>query len=330
MSEGGVNAAPSRHRARTIDRSGVALHVIEAGRGFPVVLVHGFPDVSYTWRHQLPALARAGYRAVALDQRGCGRSGRPDAVEAYDVEAMTGDLVHVLDDLGEARAVFVGHGAGALTVWTLAQLAPDRVAGVVALATPFLPRGTTPPVALLRQFAGNRWFHLLYVQEPGVAEADLGRDVRTTMLRTLAGLNAEAILSPRRRGDRRGIVDRLHDVRVLPPWLSPEDLDHYVGEFRRTGFTGGLNWFRNIDRNWKLTAHLAGAGVKVPSLFLAGADDDMLTLHPPGAMHGWLDDHRGTLLIEGARHWVHQEKPDEVNAALLAFIAETVTSRTRG
>jgi pimeloyl-ACP methyl ester carboxylesterase len=121
----------------------------------------------------------------------------------------------------------------------------------------------------------------------------------------------------------------LDEVAVLPPWLTPDDLDHYVGGFTRTGFTGGLNWYRNFDRNWTLTPHLAGGTVGVPSLFVAGAADQMLMLHPPALMDGWLTDHRGTLLIEGAGHWVHQEKPDEVNAALLAFLAAVVTSEAR-
>ncbi len=309
-------------------RGDVELHVVEAGEGPPVVLAHGFPDISYTWRHQIPALARAGYRAVALDQRGYGRSSCPEPVDAYDIDHLTDDLLGVLDDLGEERAVFVGHDWGALVVWALAQMAPERVTAVAALGTPFLARGTTVPTTMLRQFSRDQWFLLLYVQEPGVAEADLGSDVRATFRRLMAGLRAEAVVAPRTLDDRRGIVERLDDVTTLPPWLTADDLDHYDREFSRTGFTGGLNWFRNFDRNWALTPHLAGATIDMPSLFIAGADDPMLALHPPALMDGWLTDHRGTRTIEGAGHWVHQEKPDDVNAVLLAFLAETVRSGT--
>jgi pimeloyl-ACP methyl ester carboxylesterase len=309
-------------RARTVVAGDVELHVLEAGEGFPVVLAHGFPDLAYTWRHQIPALAREGYRAMALDQRGYGRSSRPEAVDAYDIYHLTDDLLRLLDDLGEERAVFVGHDWGALVVWALAQIAPERMAGVVALGVPFLPRGTTLPTTMLRQFAGDQWFLLLYVQEPGIAEADLGRDVRATLRRMLAGLTEEAIVASRPPGDHRGIVDRLDPVAVLPPWLAPDELDHYVSEFSRTGFTGGLNWFRNFDRNWKLTRHLAGATIDVPSLFVAGEDDPLLIACPPALMDGWLNDHRGTVLIEGASHWVHQEKPDAVSATLLDFLTD--------
>lgn len=329
MSEGaGSGAAPGNPRTRTVVRGDVELHVVEAGDGYPVVLVHGFPDLSYTWRHQLPALADAGYRAVALDQRGYGRSSRPDAIEAYDIFHLTDDLLHLLDDLGEEQAVFVGHDWGALVVWALAQVAPERVAAAVGLGTPFLPRGTSVPTTMLRQFAGDQWFLLLYVQDPGVAEADLERDVRTTMRRMLVALRAEAVVGPRTL-ERRGIVDRLDDVSVLPPWLTADDLDHYVREFSRTGFTGSLNWFRNFDRNWVLSPHLAGATIDVPSLYIAGAADPMQDVHPPALMDGWLTDHRGTVFIDGAGHWVHQERPDEVNAALLSFLAETVKDPVR-
>ncbi|HEX6569606.1 MAG TPA: alpha/beta hydrolase, partial [Acidimicrobiales bacterium] len=276
MPEGSGRGGTPGQRARAIARGDVELHVVEAGDGFPVVLAHGFPDLAYTWRHQIPALAAAGYRAVALDQRGYGRSSRPDDVEAYDIDHLTGDLVAILDDLGEERGVFVGHDWGALVVWALAQMAPERVAAVVGMATPFLPRGTAVPTTMLRQFAGDQWFFLLYVQEPGVAEADLDRDVRTTMRRMLGGLRAETVVAPRTLADRRGIVDRLDEVPLLPPWLSPDELDHYVAEFTRTGFTGGLNWYRNFDRNWETTPQLDGVKVEAPSLFIGGKQDPVL------------------------------------------------------
>ena len=324
MTEGSANSGVPEVRTRTVARGDVDLHVVEAGEGFPVVLAHGFPDLSYTWRRQVPALAAAGYRVIAPDQRGYGRSSRPADVEAYDIVHLTDDLIGLVDDLREQQAVFVGHDWGALVVWALAQMAPDRVAAVVGMGTPLLPRGTTLPTTLLRQFAGDQWFYLLYVQEPDVPEADLERDVRTSVRRMLTGLRSDAVVASRTLGDRRGIVDRLDDVAVLPEWLPADELDHYVDEFTRTGFTGALNWYRNFDRNWTLTPHLAGAIVSVPSLYVAGASDPMQALHPPALAEPWLGDHRGTVLIEGAGHWVHQEEPDAVNARLLDFLAEVV------
>lgn len=312
------------HRASTVAVNGIDLHVTEAGDGPPVVLVHGFPELSYSWRHQLPALADAGYHVIAPDMRGYGRTSRPEAIEAYDIEHLTGDLVALLDELGERRAVFVGHDWGSMVVGSLARLHPDRVAAVVAMSVPLLPRGPIAPIQLMRMAMGDSFFYMLYFQEPGVADADLGADPRTTMTRMLAGLavrsgdtlDASALAAP----DGRGFVDRLPDPDGLPDWLSQEELDHYVEEFTRTGFTGGINWYRNLDRNWELTPQLADAKVTMPSRFIGGRLDPVLLMSSPALQEGIVTDHRGDVLVDGAGHWVQQEAPDEVNQALLTFL----------
>ena len=314
---------PTTTTTRTLSTNGVDLHLTEAGEGFPVVFVHGFPELAYSWRHQVPALAAAGYRAVAPDMRGYGRSSRPEAIEDYDIVHLTDDLLGLLDDLGEERAVFVGHDWGAIVVWTLSLMDPDRVAGVVGMSVPFLPRSPMPPIQLMRQVFGDAFFYVLYFQEPGVADADLGRDPAETMRRMLGGVvippegfDPAAITAP----SGAGFVERLPDPEALPAWLSQEELDHYAAEFSRTGFTGGINWYRNFDRNWELTPHLDGAKVTVPSLFLTGSADPVRLMSPDVFMDGNLLDHRGSHVIDGAGHWVQQEAPDEVNAALLSFL----------
>jgi pimeloyl-ACP methyl ester carboxylesterase len=310
-------------RERVLAVNGVELRIVEAGEGPPVILSHGFPELAYSWRHQLPALAAAGFHAVAPDQRGYGGSSRPEAVTDYDILHLTDDLIAVLDDLGEERAVFVGHDWGSMVVWQLALLHPARVAGVVGMSVPFLPRGPMPPLQLMRQAFGDNFFYILYFQEPGVADADLGADPAKTMRRMLAGLSAapgEQGLSGLAAPTGAGFVDRLPEPAALPDWLSQAELDHYVEEFRRTGFTGGINWYRNFDRNWELTPQLLGAKVEVPSLFIGGALDPVLVMSPPGIMDAWVTDHRGTVIVDGAGHWVQQEKPHEVNEALLGFV----------
>jgi len=317
---------------RTVHTNGVDLHVTEAGEGFPVVLAHGFPELGYSWRHQLPALAAAGYRAIAPDQRGYGRSSRPDALEEYDIFHLAGDLLGLLDDIGEERAVFVGHDWGSMVVWQLALLAPERVAGVVGMSVPFIPRGPVPPLQVMRAAFADSFFYIVYFQEPGVADADLGADPAMTMRRMLAGLTApDDAVAPAgfSANDGRGFVERLPEPERLPDWLTEEELDHYIAEFRRTGFTGGLNWYRNMDRNWELTPQLAGAKVEVPSLFVGGSRDPVLVMTPPDAFTEYLGDHRGNVLIDGAGHWVQQERPDEVNAALIGFIDDTSRARSR-
>jgi len=312
---------------RTLDTGdGVELHITEAGEGFPVILAHGFPELGYSWRHQLPALADAGYRAIAPDQRGYGRSSRPEPIDAYDIHRLSADLLAVLDDIGEERAVFVGHDWGSMVVSHVALAHTDRVAGLVNMSVPHITRAPMPPVAAMRNVFGDNFFYILYFQEPGVADAELGSDAARTMRRLLASASmrdADATVPDPAMfaNDGRGFVDRIPEPDGLPDWLTQDELDHYVAEFSRTGFTGGINWYRNFDRNWALTEALDGAKVEVPSLFIGGSLDPVLIMSAPSIAHASLTDHRGDVLVDGAGHWVQQEAADAVNAALLDFLA---------
>jgi len=313
-------------RERTISTNGVDLHVVEAGDdGAPVVLLcHGFPELSYSWRHQIPVLADAGYHVIAPDQRGYGRSSRPSEIADYDIVHLTGDAVGILDAVGASNAVFVGHDWGSMVVWQSALLHPDRVKAVCGMSVPFIPRGPMPPTELMKMAFGDSFFYILYFQEPGVADANLAADVSHTMRGMLAGLqmregeglDASVLAQPA----GVGFAERLPQVETLPSWLSEDELDHYVAEFTRTGFTGGINWYRNFDRNWKATEHIDGAHVQQPSLFIGGKLDPVLLMSPPTVGADFLDDHRGDVLIDGAGHWVQQEKPAEVNDALLGWL----------
>ncbi|HZG91824.1 MAG TPA: alpha/beta hydrolase [Pseudonocardia sp.] len=308
---------------RTVAVNGVQLHVVEDGpeAGPPVVLAHGFPELAYSWRHQIPALAAAGYRVLAPDQRGYGRSSRPDAVSDYDIGHLTDDLIALLDDIGAEQAVFVGHDWGSMVVWQTALLHPDRVAGVCGMSVPFTPRLPAPPTQLWRRVFAGKFFYILYFQEPGVADAELAADPARTMRRMLCGTRTDRGGSIESSADDgRGFVDRLPEPDRLPDWLSQDELDFYTAEFTRTGFTGGLNWYRNFDRNWELTPQLAGAKVQVPSFFIGGALDPVLGMTPPERQDDWLTDHRGSAIVADAGHWVQQEKADEVNTALLGFL----------
>ncbi|HEY2813033.1 MAG TPA: alpha/beta hydrolase [Acidimicrobiales bacterium] len=320
-------------RERTLAVNDVELHLVEAGRGPAVILAHGFPELAYSWRHQIPALADAGFHVIAPDQRGYGRSSRPGAIEAYDINHLTADLLGILDDLGEEKAIFVGHDWGSLVVWQLSLLAPERVAGVVGMSVAFIPRGPMPPVELMRMAFKDSFFYIVYFQEPGVADADLARDTATTMRRLLAGVrvdegDAVALPGDAAADDGRGFVERMAEPDRLPEWLSQDELDHYVAEFSRTGFTGGINWYRNFDRNWHLTERIDGAKVSMPSLYIGGKLDPVLLMTPPTLGHDFLTDHRGDVLIDGAGHWVQQEKPDEVNAALIDFANQVHNERS--
>lgn len=317
-------------RERTIHTNGVDLHVVEAGEpGAPVVLLaHGFPELSYSWRHQIGPLADAGYHVLAPDQRGYGRSSRPDDIAAYDIVHLSDDLLGVLDDVGAEQATIVGHDWGSMLVWTHAQMHPDRTRAVVGMSVPFQPRGRHSLVTLLRRAMGDNFFYILYFQEPGVADADLNADPERTMRRMLCGLTRrpdedDAMAAARMFAPGpEGFIERLPEPDGLPDWLSQAELDHYVAEFRRTGFTGGINWYRNFDRNHELTPHLDGVPVTMPSLFIGGAQDPVLVMSPAGGADKHLLDHRGNVVIDGAGHWVQQEAPAEVNDALLSFLAD--------
>src|SRR5262245_20130742 len=214
---------------RTIHTDGVDVHLVEAGTGTPVVLSHGFPELAYSWRHQIPALAAAGCRVIVPDQRGYGRSSCPAAIEDYDIEHLTGDLVGLLDELNEARAVFVGHDWGSMVVSNLVMLAPERVSAIVNMSVPFLPRAPMPPVQMMRNAFADAFFYIVYFQDPGVADEDLGRDPARTMRRLLANVSTAEGEEPDPSAfanDGRGFVDRLPEPDGLPDWLSQGELDH--------------------------------------------------------------------------------------------------------
>ena len=295
---------------RIVETNGVALRVIEAGeRGAPlVVLAHGFPELAYSWRHQIPALARAGYHVLAPDQRGYGGSSRPDAVEDYDIHALTGDLVALLDSEVGGRvdqAVFIGHDWGAMVVWHAALLHPERVRAVAGLSVPPIPRARSRPTQRWREKFGDD-FYMLRFQEPGLADAEMEADVAATM-----------------RGMFAGLID---GDALLPDWISADEFDYYVTEFGRTGFTGALNWYRNYDRNWESTPQLTGAQTNAPALFIGGTADPVGPTMNPARAREVVAGPYTEKWIDGAGHWVQQERPDEINRILLAFLRDVEES----
>jgi pimeloyl-ACP methyl ester carboxylesterase len=284
----------------------VELHVVEQGRGNPVVLLHGFPELAYSWRHQIDALSEAGYRAIAPDMRGFGRSPAPEAIEAYDVVELCGDVAHLLDERGLERAAVVGHDWGATVAWHFALIYPERTVCVAALSVPLVPNPPSAPLPIMRAHLGDD-FYIVWFQEPGVAEQALERDARRTLL-TPAVWTAE--WAAREDEDPR-----------VPAFMTEEDVAVYVAEYERTGFRGGLNWYRNIDRNWELTRRYDDRKLEMPALFMAGTRDSTMKWMSPEVMDGRVRDLR-VELVEGAGHWLQQERPDDVNRALLSLLGE--------
>lgn len=311
---------------RLVDTNGVRLQVTESGdRGAPVVLLaHGFPELAFSWRHQIPMLADAGFHVLAPDQRGYGGSSRPEPIAAYDIAALTADLVGLLDDVGAQRAVWVGHDWGAPVAWGAAQLHPDRVAGVAGLSVPPVPRPRVPPTRALRTIFGDKFFYMLYFQQPGVADAELDSDPARTIRRMIGGLRPPADSAAAARlvePGELGFIERLPEPAALPDWISADEVSHYIAEFTRTGFTGGLNWYRNLDRNWEIMADPVAATITVPALFIGGTEDPVLRFTRRDRAAEVVTGPYREVMIEGAGHWLQQERPDEVNAALLDFLA---------
>jgi pimeloyl-ACP methyl ester carboxylesterase len=311
---------------RLVDTNGVRLRVVEAGEpGAPVVvLAHGFPELAYSWRHQISALAEAGFHVLAPDQRGYGGSTRPEAIEDYNIVALCDDLTGLLDDAGAEKAVIVGHDWGAMVAWHMPLLHPDRVAAVVGMSVPPVPRPQAPPTQIWREQFGENFFYILYFQEPGIAEADLGRDTSETMRRVFGGPrrpDATDAMARMLAPGPAGWVERLPDPVALADWISSDEFKHYVAEFTRTGFTGGLNWYRNFDRNWELTADVPATVITVPSLFITGSKDAVRTFTRADRATEVVTGDYEELVVDGAGHWIQQERPDEVNEALLKFLS---------
>ncbi len=294
---------------RQVQSNGISMHVAEAGAGFPVLFCHGWPELWYSWRHQLRGLAAAGFRAIAPDQRGYGDTDAPPDVEIE-------------------KCVVVGHDWGGFVAWQMALLAPQRVERVVGINTPYFPRMPMPPTVLMRAMAQGHFHYILYFQPPGVAEAELETDVR----RSLDGLyqappsrevlQAALALGPAAMGPPEGgLIDR------MPPaphgaFLSEQDFAVFVSAFEKTGFRGGLNWYRNFDRNWELTAYLHGAKVPQPALMITAELDPVLRPEMAAGMKTWVPHLRATHQIADCGHWTQQEKPEEVNRLLIDFLAD--------
>jgi pimeloyl-ACP methyl ester carboxylesterase len=296
----------------TVQLPTVEIHAVEAGTGPLVLLIHGFPELWYSWRHQLPALAEAGFRAVAIDVRGYGRSSAPEAVEDYRMLELVADNVGVVRALGAEHAAIVGHDWGSPIAANSALLEPDVFTAVALLSVPYTPRGSMRPTDAFALAGGAEEFYVSYFQEPGRAEREIDPDVRA-WLKGFATSSAFTVAP----GGR--LSDRFDPGAPVPPWL---DLDTYAREFERTGLTGALNRYRNVDRDWEDLEALDGATIPQPSLFIGGERDpsttwlaDAIAAHPR-TLPGLASQH----ILEGAGHWLQQERPEEVNRLLLDWL----------
>ncbi|MGI5502648.1 alpha/beta fold hydrolase [Lentzea sp. CA-135723] len=286
--------------------NGVELEVFEAGTGKPVVLCHGWPEHASTWRHQIPALVAAGHHVIAPNQRGYGNSSRPAEVTAYDIEHLTGDLVALLDHYGYDDATFIGHDWGAYVVWSLAVLHPARVDKVINLSLPYPDREAMPSIDFMESVLGSDYYFVHFNRQPGVADALF--DANTA--RFLRNLYSEpAAGTP--------LID-LATAQTVPgkPVLSDDDLAVLTAAFTSSGFTGGINWYRNFDRNLRLLAD-ADPIVHQPTLMIYGARD---TIPPSPNLTDFVPN--ADVLSLDCGHWIQQERPEETTRAILDWLAQ--------
>jgi pimeloyl-ACP methyl ester carboxylesterase len=311
---------------RVIDTNGIKMRIAEEGQGPLVILLHGWPESWYSWRHQLPALAAAGFHAVAPDMRGYGKTDKPAAVGDYDIQHLTADIVGVIDALGEKTAVVVGHDWGAIVAWHCLLLHPSRFTGLVALSVPYGGRAPESLIDTLKKNYGDNFFYILYFQEPGVAEKEFDADPRGILSRLYLSPDSprEAPALTDRKRSAGGWIPRLGAPKSLPDWLSQADLDYFVNEFTAAGFRGGINYYRNFTRNWETTPQLVSVKLSQPVLFIAGEKDNVIrgasADQLAALMKQTVPDLRGVKLFPGAGHWIQQERPEDTNSAILEFL----------
>ncbi len=311
---------------QTIQTNGITMRIAEAGSGPLVLLIHGWPESWYSWRHQLVGLANAGYHAVAPDMRGYGDTDSPADPSEYRIDKLAADVVGVIDALGEQKATIIGHDWGAMVVWNTAILHPERINGVIGLSVPYGSLLDAPPLAGWKKAMGDNFFYILYHNEPGgVAEAEYDGDPRSflSMLYTSPDTprHEPTITDPKRSAG--GWIGRMGAPKERPDWLSAEDLDYYVNEFSRAGFRGGVNYYRNFDTNWSFMKDHDPI-IKVPAAFVSGAADGVIggadEVALTTAMKPVMQDFHGVTLIPSVGHWVQQEAADETNAAIIAYL----------
>ncbi len=315
-------------RFRFIESNGITLRIAEAGESGPLLLMaHGWPESWYNWRHQISYFANAGYRVVAPDMRGYGESDAPEPVESYDIVTLAADMVGILDALGEETAVMIGHDWGSIVAWNTVLMHPSRFVGLIAMSVPYGGRPAKSPMVAWQEAFKDNFYYILYHNEAGgVAEAEYDSNPRGLLSRLYLSPDSprEAPLITDSARSAGGWIDRLGAPKALPNWLSAADLDYVVAQFERSGFRGGINYYRNFHRNWEITEHLQNAKITVPTLFIAGTKDVVINGASEGQLRGAMsrvaEDLRDVVLIPDIGHWVQQESPNATNQAMQSFL----------
>jgi pimeloyl-ACP methyl ester carboxylesterase len=314
---------------KLIETNGIKLRAVVKGEGPLVILVHGFPESWYSWRHQIDPIAKAGFKVCAIDVRGYGGSDKPPLVEDYSMEKMVGDVAGLVDALGGGgKAIVIGHDWGAPIVWNTALIRPDKIRAVGALSVPYLGLGPVPLIDVFNEvFTKNGiFFYQVYFQKEGVAEAELEADVRSFVRRSLYGISgdapqdAEVVVKPL---DAK-LLDGTIDPEVFPAWMTPEDIDYFVSELEHSGLRGPINRYRNFERDFVYLSPFKDLKIEQPAFFIAGSRDIVLTMipgfDPVAQMREYVPNLYDSIILEGCGHWTQQERPEDVTRHLLGWL----------
>ncbi|MCM3569236.1 alpha/beta fold hydrolase [Neobacillus mesonae] len=309
-----------------VHANGIDMHVAECGKGKPVLFLHGFPELWYSWRYQLPYLSKSGYRAIAVDLRGYGQSSVPDNVRSYSMRNMVEDIVQLVNEMNLDRAALVGHDWGANIAWACAQMYPERFDVVLALSVPFSPRPPMPLTEMIKKNSPSfNW--LVYFQDEGVAESELEKDIETTLHRIYYGLSGDApeglpakLVSQLPKEST--LLDPIPDPPDLPTWLTKNDLNYFVDNFKQTGFTGALNRYRNVDYDWIDLEKESQRKIMQPALFIGGELDTATSFNKRSIeiMNHYVPNIKDKIIIPGAGHYVQQEASEDVNRIIVEFL----------
>jgi pimeloyl-ACP methyl ester carboxylesterase len=310
----------------TVKNGAIALNVAVSGSGPLIVCIHGFPELWYSWRHQIAHFAGLGFRVAALDVRGYGGSAKPTEIKAYSLRNLASDVAAVIDQLADKPAILVGHDWGAPVAWHTALLHPAKIRAVAGLSVPYLARGRVPFIEVARSAYKGRFFYQLYFQQVGVAEAELEADVAGALRRIYFALSGAAPLNKwiELKPSEAKLLDGMIDPQPFPSWMSEADLGIYLEAFRAGGFRGPLNRYRAAEIDFEDLTELTGRRIEQPSTFIAGERDPVRAFIPeldlyadPGIACA---DFRGSTIVPGVGHWVQQEAPKQTNEALEAFV----------
>lgn len=312
---------------RMIETNGIKIHIAEQGTGPLVILLHGFPELGYSWTHQMPAIADAGFHVVAPDQRGFGKTDCPPNIDDYNMLKLVGDVIGLVHKLSEKKAIIIGHDWGSPVAWHCALLRPDIFTAVGLISVPYFQTrwGDMRPTEMYKLMQGDKEFYQYYFQEPDKVEKELEEDIRKTIVRLYWSASADCPEgqrpSPFIEKSRR-FIDTMPYPDKMPSWLAEKDIEVYTIEYMRTGFRGGVNWYRCVDRNWELMQFLNGAKIQQPSIFIVGQEDFVVKVYGAAlqSLEKGMPNLKSKVFLPGAGHFLTHEKPDDVNKLLVEFL----------